>query len=300
MASIHALNPAAASTLDKLKAAAKTQGGDTQALLRRFAVERFLARVAASEWAERVVLKGGTLILAWAQDEARPTEDIDVKLTVAPADAADFVADMCRMPVSQDGLRFDTESIAAESIRAGCLPGARVKLFAYLDTGPRPVEIRVKLDLAWGDAVCEGTTVVLPPVLRGFEPVRMRAATVEDVVADKLHAVARHGLDNSRLKDFYDVVFLYRKMAPDALRTAAAIVRVFNAWGCPVSAELPGLSEEFAAQNEGEWAAFKRAKKGLHLQLGSLSEVLSEVRLLTATALAAAVALVPVAPGLGR
>lgn len=273
------VNPYAVSVSERIKATAKATSQDAQVLLRRFALERVIARVAASRWADRVCLKGGMLMLALSEDGARPTEDVDLKLEMDPGDAAEFVREICAVePEQADALRFDPETIVSESIRDGCLPGARVKLFAFLDVGKRPVEIRVKLDLAWGEAPSEIAVVDLPEVLKGFERLRVRSVPVAFIVADKLHAVHRHGAANTRMKDYYDLLVIARTMAPDDQQAAGAVRAVFAAWGGVPSDDMPGLEDQFAEDNERSWRAFVKGKNGLRMQVGTLSETVAELR----------------------
>lgn len=274
-----AVNPRAVSVSERIKTLSRSTRQDAQVLLRRFALERLIARVTASDWGDRVCLKGGMLMLALSRDGARPTEDVDFKLDMDPGDAADFVRGVCAVGTGQDdGLRFDPSTIVSESIRDGCLPGSRVKMFAFLDAGRRPVEIRVKLDLAWGDAGFHARTVELPPVLPDFGSVHVRSVPVAMIVADKLHAVHRHGAANTRLKDYYDLLLIVRTMRPDADETADAVRAVFDVWGGQPSDDMPGLENHFGEDNERSWRAFVRAKNGLQMEVGTLADAIAEIR----------------------
>lgn len=273
------VNPKAVSVAERIKMAAKSTKQDTQNLLIRFALERLLARASTSRWAQGLHLKGGMLMLALSQDGSRPTEDLDLMLEMDPEDASAFVAELCAViPEQDDGLRFDPATIEASQIRDGCLPGARVKLFAYLDAGKRPTEIRVKLDLAWGDALCVGDTVEMPTVLNGFERVRVRSIPVSSIVADKLHAIHRHGMLNTRMKDYYDLLVVFRSLRPDPAEVADAVRAVFKVWGGEPSEDIPGLSDDFAEEKEKDWRAFVRGKNGLKMEVGTLVEVVTEIR----------------------
>jgi len=66
--------PSGAAYLD-LRNRARREGRGTQELLTLYVVERWLARLSASPYAERFVLKGGMLLAAF--DARRPTADAD-------------------------------------------------------------------------------------------------------------------------------------------------------------------------------------------------------------------------------
>jgi hypothetical protein len=58
-----------------LQRCARDEGRLTQELLTLYVVERWLARLALSPYAEQFVLKGGILLAAF--DARRPTADVD-------------------------------------------------------------------------------------------------------------------------------------------------------------------------------------------------------------------------------
>ncbi|MFH0989664.1 MAG: nucleotidyl transferase AbiEii/AbiGii toxin family protein [bacterium] len=67
----------AASVLARLKNLAERDNLDFNFLLLRYIQERFLACLAESKHADKFVLKGGFLLLAYNIHNARPTKDID-------------------------------------------------------------------------------------------------------------------------------------------------------------------------------------------------------------------------------
>lgn len=69
------LTPAGRAYLD-LQRAAHAGGRDTGELLQIYALEGFLARLSASRYSDRLVLKGGLLLAAF--DARRPTRDVDI------------------------------------------------------------------------------------------------------------------------------------------------------------------------------------------------------------------------------
>ena len=57
---------------------ARAIGIDPNLVPARFAVERFLYRLSCSRYAERLVLKGALLMLAWPGETIRPARDADL------------------------------------------------------------------------------------------------------------------------------------------------------------------------------------------------------------------------------
>lgn len=110
------------------------------------------------------------------------------------------------------------------------------------------------------DAVTPGPVDSIYPVLLVDLPApRLRAYPTYTVVAEKLHAIALHGMTNSRVKDYFDLSVLLARETFDANLLAQAINATFERRGMVVPAEPPiGLSEEFAhdASRQALWQAF--------------------------------------------
>lgn len=66
-----------ASVKTKLLNIARAEKVDFDALLLRYFQERFLYRLAISEFSDRFVLKGGLLLICLKMSRSRPTKDID-------------------------------------------------------------------------------------------------------------------------------------------------------------------------------------------------------------------------------
>jgi Nucleotidyl transferase AbiEii toxin, Type IV TA system len=109
--------------------------GDTHSLLVLYAVESFLRRLAASEHARRLVLKGGMLMAA--NDIRAITRDADLSAHATAGEQAtvhELVAEICALKVEPpDGVRIDPATIRTETMRAQDeYHGVRCKLTASL------------------------------------------------------------------------------------------------------------------------------------------------------------------------
>lgn len=107
------------SVLHRLRNKARAEGRNPQELLRYYAIERFLYRLAQSVYAEKFVLKGALIFLAWGLDLARPTRDIDLA-GFAPVNVETIsrvMKDVCRTAVIADGMAYDAESVRGVIIR---------------------------------------------------------------------------------------------------------------------------------------------------------------------------------------
>ena len=79
----------AASVLAKLKNKAKSSGISYQQCLQLFFQEEFLRRLAASKYAQNLVLKGGLFIYTLTNFESRATVDVDFLLRQLPGTVED-------------------------------------------------------------------------------------------------------------------------------------------------------------------------------------------------------------------
>ena len=108
-----------ASVRQRLLNLAREQRVRFEAMLQRYAIERFLYRLSASDEVDRFTLKGAALLRMWTGQELRPTRDIDFLARGARDEAAIRTAlrDVCGMPCREDGVVFDPATISITSIR---------------------------------------------------------------------------------------------------------------------------------------------------------------------------------------
>lgn len=113
---------AAVAVFRALQAKARAEhGGNTQPLLVVYAVESFLRRLAISDYADRMVLKGGMLMAA--NNIRRMTRDADLSahgLANGEEHVREAVALVCALePAPHDGVVIDPTSIRTEVMREG-------------------------------------------------------------------------------------------------------------------------------------------------------------------------------------
>ncbi|MBB3770161.1 putative nucleotidyltransferase component of viral defense system [Angulomicrobium tetraedrale] len=145
----------AKSVKDRLLDIARKEGRAFDILLVRFALERLLYRLSISAHRDRFVLKGGMLVTVWVTDDNRGTRDADF-LGHGDADPNRLIADFRQIMTieSDDGLRFDIDTLAATVIREEMeYGGIRLKAAAYLERTRIPVTI----DIGFGDAMADAT-----------------------------------------------------------------------------------------------------------------------------------------------
>lgn len=278
----------AASVRARLLNIAKAEQTDFNAVLVRYALERFLYRLGQSAHADHFVLKGAMLFNLWYAMPHRPTRDVD--LLGFGASDLESIAQTFREIVSvaaADGMVFDAASVAVDEIRKNAgYAGARVLVSAELARA----RCKVQVDIGFGDAVTPGPVdATYPVLLADFAAPQLRTYPVYTVVAEKLHAMVLLGMTNSRVKDYLDVWILLERESLDATVLATAIAATFKRRATAVPTTLPiGLSDEFAndASRQALWAAFLKKND---LAVVPLGEVVTALRDALQPALAHAV-----------
>lgn len=127
----------AASVRQKLLNKARTGKRPFNELLQYYAMERFLYRLSKSFFSDRFILKGALLLRVWDAPEFRPTMDIDMlgKTSNEEADILSLIRNILIVPVEEDGLVFDSDSLQSERITEDAdYEGIRVRLRGALDT----------------------------------------------------------------------------------------------------------------------------------------------------------------------
>jgi len=248
-------------------------------VLMRYALERFLYRLARSEHAENFVLKGAMLFTAWTEKLHRPTKDLD--LLGHGNDSGEHLKALfqkiCQAKVEPDGLVFDESTVRVEEIRDDQeYQGQRIRLTAHLGNARIPVQI----DVAFGDVITPGTEEIDYPTLLNMPPPRIRSYPRETVVSEKLQAMVTLGMVNSRMKDFYDIWVISKQFPFEGLTLTRAIQATFERRRTQIPKNIPAaLSDEFAANQEKgtQWRAFLKRTQ-LADQGFELSLVINELR----------------------
>lgn len=265
----------AASNRQRLLNIAREQKIEFQLILTRFALERFLFRLAQSRYSNHFVLKGAMLFQVWGGAIHRPTRDLDL-LSFGDPDSVYFTAvikEICGQAVWDDGILYHKDSIQLDRIKEQDeYHGLRATLMATLDSARIPLQI----DIGFGDAIQPEQLTIQYPTLLDLPAPTLRAYAKETVIAEKFHAMVHRGIANSRMKDFYDIWVLATTYSFDSESLRAAIHATFQRRGTQLPEETPmAFTKEFAEDptKMKQWSAFVRKGK----LLASASETLDQI-----------------------
>jgi len=279
----------AASVRARLLNKARAEKLDFNLLLTRYALERMLYRLSVSEQRGQFLLKAALLFDLWFDVPHRPTHDADL-LGFGSAELPhleNLFREISQI-TSDDGIVFQADSVKAAEIRKEAnYAGVRVTLLGLLDNARCPVQI----DIGFGDAVTPAPeNVQYPVILDGMPQPQLRIYPRYTVVAEKLEAMVKLGILNSRMKDYFDLWVLARHSDFDGAVLAQAIRATFERRGTGIPSGAPlGLTDEFGLdeQKTKQWQAFLRKNTLEPMPLITVIETLLEILLPVLTALSA-------------
>lgn len=248
-------------------------------VLARYGIERLLHRLANSPHSSRFLLKGAMLFVVWNEDVPRPTRDVDL-LGFGSSDLDEMkaiFAKLCEQEVVDDGLQFLADSVQAVSIREEAnYPGIRVTLQARLSN----VRIPLQVDIGFGDVVTPAPDAVEFPALLDFPAPRLRAYPLCTVIAEKLNALVSLGLNNTRMKDLFDLWFLSRHFTLEGDVLAQAIRNTFERRQTAIPNAIPvALGIEFFGAKSSQWALFLKRNSLASLSLEEVQSAIAQFAL---------------------
>ena len=236
----------------------REKGEEPNQIFLRYAIERFLYRLSQSQFRSSFILKGALLFFAWTGSAHRITRDLDL---LGHGEAShDHIAKVfraiCRENVIADGLFYDPDSVRVQAIRDDAVyESHRVRLSCSLGTA----RFQVQIDVGFGDVVIPRATTLLYPGLLDFPEPELRAYPPETVVAEKLNALVALGLQNSRMKDFYDLWLIARTFSFKGPVLTQAIRGTFERRRIPLPNEQPVALDKQFAEYPGkaeQWRSF--------------------------------------------
>ena len=251
-----------ASIWGRLQNKAKETNRPFSEVLQYYGMERFLYRFSLSGYADRFILKGALMFTVWEVPERRTTLDMDfsAKYDNKVTSIEKVVKEICKVQVIPDGLLFDPKTVKGQRIKeAADYEGVRVKFRGFL----KRARIPMQLDVAFGDIIYPRSKTIDYPVILDLPKPRLKGYPAESVISEKLEAMVKLGLLNSRMKDFYDLWLMMRRFDFDGSRLAEALKRTFNHRKTPPPQDEALFAEEIYNEESDRqtlWRAF--LKKG--------------------------------------
>ena len=195
------------SVLARLKNKAKETGRPFQLHLQLFCQEEFLRRLAASKYAQNLVLKGGLFIYTLTNFESRATVDVDFLLRQLPGTVEDvkkIVDEIIAVDCGNDFITFTSRGFEMISPQRK-YKGVSFQLVGHIKNTRTPFDV----DFGIGDVIVPTSQSRMIPVqLDGFDSPEVMTYSLESTVAEKIDALLQRMELTSRMKDIYDIYYL--------------------------------------------------------------------------------------------
>lgn len=189
----------------RIKSVAKQNNADARTLMRIYMMERFLERLAQSEYRDNFIIKGGILVTAMIGVAHRSTMDIDTSmknLNLSAEDALRVVKQVKDIDLD-DGVSFDVKDVS-NIMDEMEYPGIRVTMNANVGRLITPL----KIDISTGDVITPRAIEFNYDLLLEDRSISLWSYNLETILAEKLQTVLARGILNTRMRDFYDIRML--------------------------------------------------------------------------------------------
>lgn len=189
----------------RIKSVAKQNNADARTLMRIYMMERFLERLAQSEYRDNFIIKGGILVTAMIGVAHRSTMDIDTSmknLNLSAEDALRVVNQVKDIDLD-DGVSFDVKDVS-NIMDEMKYPGIRVTMNANVGRLITPL----KIDISTGDVITPRAIEFNYDLLLEDRSISLWSYNLETILAEKLQTVLARGILNTRMRDFYDIRML--------------------------------------------------------------------------------------------
>ncbi len=264
------------SVYQRLKKVAIARKRPMQEILRYYAIERFLYRLSISQYKKSFFLKGGLLLMIWNPQTYRATLDIDLLARVK--NSADtllqIIKEICALEGDSDGVEFDVRNVRLIETQLNAeYKGFSARFFARLSTA----RLLIQIDIGFSDKIFPQPIEVKYPSLLEFPPPKLKGYTPETSIAEKLHAIMKLGLANTRMKDFYDIWVIINQFQIDPMGFKSVLKGVFRNRKTLIQGMPKAFSEKFYANPRTieRWNAFI---KGINQKPIALDKVISELK----------------------
>jgi hypothetical protein len=268
-----------ASIRQKLLNLARVRNEEFGLILTKYGLERILFRLSKSKYREIFILKGALLFELWTKERYRPTRDADfmAKGDNSPERFLQIFREISAIEIEDDGLRFDLKMVKAQRITEDAeYEGVRVTFTTFLEKAQIPIQI----DIGFGDTITPGPVEMEYPTLLDPPSPRLLAYPRETVVSEKLEAMVKLSIANSRMKDFHDLHTLATTFDFDGKTLTEAVGATFKRRGTELPAggvPLAFTPEFYEDENKiKQWNAFCNKNKS-YVQKMRLRDVVARL-----------------------
>ena len=206
---------------DKAKNCAKQNNLSGGQVLQNYMFERFLERLSKSQYSDKFIIKGGLLLSSIMGINVRTTMDIDADVTgmnFEKDEIAKMIKEIIQINIDDEvEITLDKVEDIREDNEYG---GYKFKLIAKFSN----LKIPFHIDISTGDIITPRAIEYKYKMILEDEYINIWTYNQETIVAEKLQTIFGRKIENSRMKDFYDiyyfVTFRWNEINEDILKKA--------------------------------------------------------------------------------
>ena len=191
---------------DSLKAKAANLSNKTNIpnkyLIQSFMFEALLKRISKSKYKDKFIIKGGLLLSSIFGVNLRSTMDLDTTIKGFPLDRETItkvINDIISIEID-DNIKLKIENI--KDIREEELySGFNINLKAEFDG----LKTNLMIDITTGDVITYKEVEFKYNTLFDNDIINIMTYNYETILAEKFEAIISRNIDNTRMKDYYDL-----------------------------------------------------------------------------------------------
>ena len=210
---------------DSLKAKASNLSKKTNLpnkyLIQNFMFEALLKRISKSKYKDKFIIKGGLLLSSIFGVNLRSTMDLDTTIKGLPLDRETItkvINEIINIDV-EDNIKLEIENI--KNIREEELySGFKVNLKAEFDG----LKTNLMIDITTGEVITYKEVEFKYNTIFDDETINIMTYNYETIIAEKFESIISRNIDNTRMKDYYDLYMFvnlkWNDINKDTLRKA--------------------------------------------------------------------------------
>ena len=171
-------------------------------LIQNFMFEALLKRISKYKYKDKFIIKGGLLLSSIFGVNLRSTMDLDTTIKGLPLDR-EIITKVINEIISiglDDNIKLEIENI--KDIREEELySGFEVNLKAEFDG----LKTNLMIDITTGDVITYNEVDFKYNTLFDNETINIMTYNYETIIAEKFESIISRNIDNTRMKDYYDL-----------------------------------------------------------------------------------------------
>ena len=193
-------------------------------LIQSFMFEALLKRISVSKYKDKFIIKGGLLLSSIFGVNLRSTMDLDTTIKGLPLDRTTItkvVNEIISIDL-KDNIKLEIENI--KDIREEELySGFNINLKAEFDG----LRTNLMIDITTGDVITYKEIQFEYKTLFDNEIINIMTYNYETIVAEKFEAIISRNIDNTRMKDYYDL-YMFVNLKWDDIDKTILRKAIFN------------------------------------------------------------------------